>query len=108
METPRSESKSQAYFPTTHADRAVASRAAGQWGVLSLDELRTCGLNKVAVGVRVRRGNLHRLYRGIYVVGHHNLPLEGRFLAAVKACGAFAVLSHYSAAALRCLVKWDG
>jgi predicted transcriptional regulator of viral defense system len=108
MDSPRSKSKSQAYFPTTQADRAVAKLAASQWGVLSLDELRACGLNKAAVGVRVRRGNLHRLYHGIYVVGHRNLPLEGQFLAVVKACGAFAVLSHYSAAALRCLVKWDG
>jgi hypothetical protein len=33
-------------------------------------------------------------------VGHTNLPLEGRFIAAVKACGEGAVLSHYSAAAL--------
>ena len=108
MDTPRSKSTPQAYFPTTHADRAVAKLAAGQWGVLSLDELRACGLSKGAVGVRVRRGNLHRRYHGIYVVGHHNLPLEGQFLAAVKACGVYAVLSHYSAAALHDLVRWDG
>jgi hypothetical protein len=108
MDTPRSKSRSQAYFATTDADRVVAKLAAGQWGVLSLDELRACGLSKGAVGVRVRRGNLHRRYHGIYVVGHHNLPLEGQFLAAVKACGVFAVLSHYSAAALHELVKWDG
>ena len=86
----------------------MAKRAARQWGVLSLDELRECGLNKVAVGVRVRRGNLHRLYRGVYAVGHRNLTIEGQFLAAVKACGPDAVLSHYSAAALRDLVRWDG
>src|SRR4051794_8110001 len=108
MDAPRSKSKSQAHFAITQADRAVAKLAAGQWGVLTLEELRACGLNKTAVGVRVQRGNLHRRYHGIYVVGHHNLPLEGQFLAAVKACGAFAVLSHYSAAALRNLGKWDG
>jgi hypothetical protein len=34
-------------------------------------------------------------------------PLEGHFLAAVKACGSTAVLSHYSAAALYGLVRWD-
>jgi len=33
--------------------------------------------------------------------------LEGRFLAAVKACGPGAVLSHFSAAALYELVRWD-
>ena len=50
--------------------------------------------------IRVRNGRLHPLHRGVYAVGHPNLPLEGRFLAAVKACGPGAVLSHYSAAAL--------
>jgi very-short-patch-repair endonuclease len=40
-------------------------------------------------------------------VGHRNVPLEGRFLAAVKACGPNAVLSHFSAATLYGLVHWD-
>ena len=43
----------------------------------------------------------------MYAVGHANLPLEGRFLAAVKACGPWAVLSHYAAAALLEFVEWD-
>jgi len=43
----------------------------------------------------------------VYAVGHANLPLEGRFLAAVKACGPWAVLSHYAAAALLEFVEWD-
>ena len=34
--------------------------------------------------------------------------MEGLFLAAVIACGPGAVLSHYSAAALRGWVEWDG
>ena len=55
----------------------------------------------------MRNGPLHPLYRGVYAVGHANLPLEGRFLAAVKACGPTAVLSHVSAAALYDLVRWD-
>ena len=56
---------------------------------------------------RVRNGHLHPLYRGVYAVGHANVTLEGRFLAAVKACGPTAVLSHFSAAALYGLVRWD-
>jgi hypothetical protein len=76
--------------------------------VLSLDELRACGLSRNAVAVRVARGSLHPLHRGVYAVGHANPPLEGRFLAAVKACGPDAVLSHFSAAALLGLVRWDG
>jgi predicted transcriptional regulator of viral defense system len=47
----------------------------------------------------VRAGRLHRLYRGVYAVGHAHLGLAGRRLAAVLACGEGAVLSHRSAAA---------
>jgi predicted transcriptional regulator of viral defense system len=91
----------------TRPDRLVARRAARQWGVLSTAELRACGLPKQAVAVRVRNGWLHPLYRGVYAVGHSNPPLEGGFIAAVKACGEGAVLSHFSAAALHGFVQWD-
>jgi len=89
-------------------DLEVARLAAGQWGVVDLDDLRASGLSLKAIETRVARGILHRLYRGVFAWGHPNIATEGRFLAAVKACGALAVLSHYSAAALRALVKWDG
>jgi very-short-patch-repair endonuclease len=89
------------------SDVRVAHRAAAEWGVLSLAELLECGLNRQAVAVRVRNGRLHPMYRAVYAVGHPNPPLEGRLLAAVKACGPGAVLSHYSAAALFGLVVWD-
>jgi very-short-patch-repair endonuclease len=46
---------------------------------------------------REEAGRLHRLYRGVYAVGHVNLSLHGRSLAAVLACGPDALLSHYSA-----------
>jgi very-short-patch-repair endonuclease len=75
--------------------------------VLSFDELRACGLSADAVASRVRNGRLHPMHRAVYAVGHDNPPLEGRFLAAVKACGPNAFLSHYSAAALWSLVPWD-
>jgi very-short-patch-repair endonuclease len=91
----------------TRADVRVARRAAEEWGVLSLDELRACGLSSDAVSVRVANGRLHPRHRGVYAVGHANPPLEGRFLAAVKACGPGAVLSHFSAAALLGFVRWD-
>lgn len=93
---------------TTAADLLVAELAAGQWGVVSLEQLLACGLSYRQVQVRARRGHLHLLYRGVYAVGHPNLTMEGRFLAAVTACGPQAVLSHYSAACLHCLLYWDG
>jgi very-short-patch-repair endonuclease len=92
---------------TTRPDVRVARLAQRQWGVLSLEELRMCGLTSDSVESRVRSGHLHPLYRGVYAVGHTKLQLEGRFLAAVKACGPTAHLSHYSAAALYGLVRWD-
>jgi len=85
---------------TARRDVRVAERAAEEWGVLSLEELRQCGLNREAVGGRVRAGQLHRLYRAVYAVGHPAVSLEGQLLAAVKSLGPDAVLSHFSAAAL--------
>jgi hypothetical protein len=89
------------------SDVLVARRAADAWGVLSLDEVFACGLSRGAVSDRVLNGRLHPIHRGVYAVGHANLPLQGRFLAAVKACGPTAVLSHHSAAALWGFVQWD-
>jgi Transcriptional regulator, AbiEi antitoxin/Protein of unknown function (DUF559) len=93
--------------PGIRADVRVARLAARQWGVLSARELRMCGMSRDAVKVRARNGQLHPLYRGVYAVGHANITQEGRFLAAVKACGPTAVLSHFAAAALYGLVRWD-
>lgn len=86
-------------FPHGPPERAVADLAARQWGVVSLAQLRALGLSDDAVQRRVRAGRLHRVYRGIYAVGHTVLGREGRWLAAVLACGEGAVLSHRSAAA---------
>jgi very-short-patch-repair endonuclease/predicted transcriptional regulator of viral defense system len=91
----------------TRLDARVARLAAEQFGVVSADDLRRCGLSYKAVEVRVASGRLHVVHRGVYAVGHRNVPLEGRFLAAVKACGPNAVLSHFSAAAFYELVRWD-
>jgi hypothetical protein len=93
---------------TTPVDLLVARLAAGQWAVVTHQELLACGLTPKAIEIRVARGNLFPLYRGVYAVGNPNISREGRFLAAVKACGPLAVLSHYSAAALHELVIWDG
>jgi predicted transcriptional regulator of viral defense system len=105
MTAERSLCQPEPYKPTTRPDRAIARLAARQWGVISLDELIRCGLSRNAVTTRVRNGRLHPLYRVVYAVGHTSLPMQGRFLAAVKACDG--VLSHFSAAALYGLVRWD-
>jgi hypothetical protein len=77
----------------------LAEVAQRQWGVVSVEQLRALGLGRSATTRRVQAGRLHRLYVGVYAVGHTALRREGRWLAAVLACGKGAVLSHRSAAA---------
>lgn len=89
------------------SDIAIAQRATEQHGVLSTGELRDLGLSHDAIRDRERGGRLHRIHRGVYAIGHRFLTLEARFLAAVKACGPTAILSHFSAAVLWGLVDWD-
>lgn len=93
---------------TTRPDIEVARRPAIERAVLSVAELHDCGLDDQAILVRVRNGRLHPRFRGVYAVGHDKLDLEACFLAAVKACGPDAALSHYSAAVLRGWLEWDG
>jgi hypothetical protein len=85
----------------------VARVAAERDGVLSIHQLRACGLDDHAIARRVRDGRLHRLYRGVYAVGYPGLTLRGRFRAAVLACGERAVLSHFAAAAFWGFWTWD-
>ncbi len=78
-------------------DLRLAALAARQHGTVSAGQLQAIGYTHAAVGRRVQQGRLHRLYRGVYAVGHAALTLEARQLAAVMACGPDAALSHRSA-----------
>jgi very-short-patch-repair endonuclease len=68
--------------------------------VITAAQLRAAGFDESAVHRAMHAGRLHRLYRGVYAVGHRSLSWRGRWLAAVLAAGDGAVLSHSSAAAL--------
>lgn len=76
----------------------VAAIAARQHGVVSHAHLIAAGLHRSAIPRWVRAGYLHRIHRGVYAVGHPNIPREGRYLAAVLAGGRGAALSHTPAA----------
>jgi very-short-patch-repair endonuclease len=76
---------------------ALAER---QHGVVDHRQLRALGFAATAVKSLLRRGVLRRLHRRVYALGHRALRAEGRWLAAVLACGDGAVLSHVSAAHL--------
>jgi very-short-patch-repair endonuclease len=81
-------------------DKAIAEIAANQHGVLSVMQLHAAGASPSAIKRRVAAGRLHRIHRRVYAVGHPRLSNEGRWMAAVLACGEGAVLSHRSAGEL--------
>ena len=88
------------------SDKGRTARiAAAQHGVITAGQLRTCGVDRDAMRRLVGAGWLHRIHRGVYAVGHAGLTTEGRYLAAVLACGKGAVLSHAAAAHLLRLTK---
>jgi very-short-patch-repair endonuclease len=73
--------------------------------VVSAAQLLEAGLTRRQIATRVWTGRLHRLYRGVYAVGHMALTARSRQLAAVLACGPDALLSHRSAATFWGLVR---
>jgi predicted transcriptional regulator of viral defense system len=70
-------------------------------GVLSIEEWRAMGIPDSTVRERVRAGRWYRLYRGVIsVVPPSMLRSEGRWRAAVVACGEGAALAGREAARL--------
>jgi very-short-patch-repair endonuclease len=53
-----------------------------------------------AIDHAVAAGRLHRVFRGVYAVGHPSVGERGRLRAVTLACGTGAVISHRSAGAL--------
>jgi very-short-patch-repair endonuclease len=80
--------------------RALWELVGRQHGVVASTQLRQLGLTPKAIRHRIVAGRLHRIHGGVYAVGRPSLTLYGRWMAAVLSCGAGAVLSHDSAAAL--------
>src|SRR5207248_11308923 len=61
------------------------------------EQLLRAGLGVGAIDLRVRRGRLHQVHRGVYAVGHSLLSVDARRMAAVLAGGEGAALSHRAA-----------
>lgn len=82
---------------------SVAKIAEGQYGVVSIGQLRSCGVSEDAVRARVALGQMHRVHQGVYALGHCALSPEGRWMAAVLAVGGGprdggTVLEHWGVA----------
>src|SRR5581483_6033101 len=85
--------------PATRQFWALVRR---QHGVVARQQLLTLGGSPSWIKHRVAKGRLHPLYRGVYAVGRPELTPQGRFMAAVLACGPGAALSHITAG-----VHWE-
>jgi hypothetical protein len=72
--------------------------ATAQHGVVARSQLRALGHSDKNIDYRLAAGRLIRMYPGVFAVGHARLAREGRWMAAVLACGERAVLSHGDAA----------
>ena len=82
----------------TERDRGLAALASRRHGVVSIRQLeQQLAFSHQAVERAVAAGRLHRVYRGVYAVGHTELSPNGECLAAVLAVGPGALLSYYSA-----------
>jgi len=81
-------------------DVAVADLAGRQDGVVGRGQLAALGMTPGQVRHRLRTGRLHRVFRGVYAVGHEAIGDLGRVRAALMAAGPTAVASHRTAAEL--------
>ncbi len=81
-------------------EHRIAAIAADQHGVITVWQLRELGIDKHGVRRRVISGRLHRVFRGVYAVGHPAIGPLGTWKAATLALRGTVVLSHACAAML--------
>jgi very-short-patch-repair endonuclease len=70
----------------------LAELAARQWGVVSVAQLDGLGIGRMDRTRWIDERRLHRVYPGVYAVGHPGLGLEGRLAAALFYAGPGAAL----------------
>jgi very-short-patch-repair endonuclease len=85
---------------TEARDLRIADLARRQHGVVTRRQLLAGGGAAAPLDRWLRSGRLHRLHAGVFALGHRAIRRGTREMAAVLACGAAAVVSHRSAAAL--------
>ena len=68
-----------------------------QYGRIATSQLTAIGLDSRAIAVRVRRGWLTRVARGVYAVGLPQRSPQAAWMTALLRAGPDAALSHASA-----------
>jgi very-short-patch-repair endonuclease len=92
--------------PHISKDLLAARLATRQHGNITRAQLLDAGFKDHGIARRVRLGQLHRVFPGVYSVGRPpQLALE-RAAAVVLAAGPTAALSHFAALALWDLAGW--
>lgn len=88
---------------------AVVALAADQRGLITRQQLHVLGWSSTTISRQVAAGWLHRVHRGVNLVGAARLTPEARAWAAVLACGPGAAAAGRSAAGLLGLCSpWSG
>lgn len=81
-------------------EQQLARIAGAAHGVVTRAELLRAGITPAQIRQRLHAGALLAEHRGVYRVGHRAPSIEARYLAAVRACGAEALLCGHAAAFL--------
>jgi hypothetical protein len=84
--------------------RWLASR---QYNAVSRRQLRSAGLSDRQIDVRLARGSVVPVHRGVFVLTATPIDATTRFAAALLASGPDAALSHRSAAHLHGMLRAD-
>lgn len=85
---------------TKTVPKSVWALAKRDHHVIDAGELMALGYSRSAIKHRVKTGRLHAKGPGVYAVGSPHLTRYGRWMVAIKGCGAGSVLSFLSAAVL--------
>jgi hypothetical protein len=88
------------YVQEETLDHRIGALANLDHGILDTQGIYALGATERQIGRRLMNRRLVPLHRGVYALGHRRLTNLGWYLAAVRAIGPGAVLSHTHAAAL--------
>jgi very-short-patch-repair endonuclease len=88
-------------------EQELARIASAAHGLATRSELLRVGATDDEIRLRLRRGDLIRVHRGVYRVGHRAPSIGATYLAAVLAAGEGALLCGRAAAHLLGLVKGE-